>query len=106
HMDVGELSRINVDAFYGIEMEEFPASIAAVALWLMDHQMNMLLSETFGIYYVRIPLRTSPHIHQDNALQVDWERVIPKERLSYILGNPPFVGKKEQSNEQKADLDI
>lgn len=103
-LDVGELSRINVDAFYGIEIEEFPARIAEVALWLMDHQMNMLLSETFGQYYVRIPLRASAHIQNANALTLDWEKVVPKERLSYILGNPPFVGKTYQSAEQKKDI--
>lgn len=103
-LDVGELSRINVDAFYGIEIEEFPARIAEVALWLMDHQMNMRLSETFGRYYARIPLRTSPHIHNANALRLDWETVVPKERLSYILGNPPFVGSKYQSDQQSVEV--
>ena len=102
--DVKELSRINVDAFYGIELEEFPARIAEVALWLMDHQMNMLLSETFGLYYARIPLRASAHIVNGNALELDWEEIIPKVKLSYILGNPPFVGKKEQTSIQKAEL--
>ncbi len=104
-LDVAEVSRINVDAFYGIEIEEFPARIAEVALWLMDHQMNMRLSETFGQYYVRIPLRAAAHIHNANALQLDWESVVPKERLSYILGNPPFVGSKYQSVEQRAEVE-
>lgn len=103
-LDVSDLSRINVDAFYGIEIEEFPARIAEVALWLIDHQMNMRMSEAFGRYYVRIPLRKSAHIHNENALQLDWQSVIPKEQLSYILGNPPFVGKKEQTPTQKTEL--
>ncbi|NWJ95077.1 MAG: class I SAM-dependent DNA methyltransferase [Chloroflexi bacterium] len=102
--DVSELSRINVDAFYGIELEEFPARIAEVALWLMEHQMNLRLSETFGLYYARIPLQASANIHHANALQLDWETVVPKERLSYILGNPPFVGSKYQSKEQRAEV--
>ncbi|MEI6043180.1 MAG: DNA methyltransferase [Chloroflexota bacterium] len=105
-LDVTELSRINVDAFYGIEIEEFPARIAEVALWLMDHQMNLRLSETFGLYYARIPLQASANIHHANALQLDWETVVPKERLSYILGNPPFVGKTYQSDEQKKDMGL
>jgi hypothetical protein len=104
-LDVSELSRINVDAFYGIEIEEFPARIAEVALWLMDHQMNMRLSETFGLYYARIPLRTSAHITNDNALQLDWQALIPKDRLSCILGNPPFVGKQHRTAEQEDDMD-
>jgi N-6 DNA Methylase len=105
-LDVADFSRINVDAFYGIEIEEFPARIAEVALWLMDHQMNMRLSEAFGRYYVRIPLRESAHIHNANALRLDWQEVVPKARLSYIMGNPPFVGKKEQNQSQKADMDF
>lgn len=105
-LDVGDLSRINVDAFYGIEIEEFPARIAEVAMWLMDHQMNMRLSEAFGRYYVRIPLRASAHIVNGNALQLDWEEVVPKEQLSYILGNPPYIGKHYQTASQKGDLSI
>ncbi len=103
-LDVGDLSRINVDAFYGIELEEFPARIAEVALWLMDHQMNMQLSETFGQYYARIPLKKSAHIHNANALTLDWKEVVVPERLSYILGNPPFIGSKYQSDEQRGEL--
>jgi len=104
-LDIGELSRINVDAFYGIEVEEFPARIAEVALWLTDHQMNMRLSETFGLYYVRIPLVASAHIHNANALQLDWKTVVAPERLSYILGNPPFVAKHLMSVEQGEEMD-
>jgi len=105
-LDVGELSRINVDAFYGIEIEEFPARIAEVALWLTDHQMNMRLSEAFGLYYVRIPLRTAAHIHHANSLQLDWKTVVSPEKLSYILGNPPFVGAMVMSDDQHKDIDL
>jgi type II restriction/modification system DNA methylase subunit YeeA len=70
----------------------------------MDHQMNMQLSEAFGLYYVRIPLRASAHIHHANALKLDWETVVPPEQLAYILGNPPFVGSKFQSNEQRSEM--
>jgi hypothetical protein len=104
-LDVSDFSRINVDALYGIEIEEFPARITEVALWLIDHQMNMRLSEAFGRYYARIPLRASAHIHNDNALHLDWETVIPKEKLSYILGNPPFIGKQYRTPEQDVDID-
>jgi len=104
-LDVSDLSRINVDAFYGIEIEEFPARIAEVAMWLIDHQMNMRLSEAFGRYYVRIPLKASAHIHNANALQLNWETVVHKEQLSYILGNPPFVGKQHRNPTQDAEMD-
>jgi hypothetical protein len=103
-LDVNELIQVDVDQFFGIEIEEFPARIAAVALWLTDHQMNMKVGEEFGMYFARIPLEATPHIHHGNALRIDWEDVVPKERLSYILGNPPFGGKQYQSKEQKVDL--
>ena len=103
-LDVSQLSRIDVDAFYGIEIEEFSAKIAEVALWLVDHQMNMRLSEAFGVYFARLPLKKSAHIHHDNALGLDWHEVIAPERLNYILGNPPFVGSKYQTAEQRKEM--
>jgi len=104
HMDVTNLIYVNVDQCYGIEMEEFPAQIARVALWLTDHQMNQQVSEEFGQYFARLPLTTSASITHGNALTLDWETVVSHERVSYILGNPPFVGKKEQNRNQKAEL--
>ncbi len=95
---------VDVDQFYGIEIEEFPAQIAQVALWLVDHQMNLAISEEFGLYFARIPLTSTPHIVQGNALRIDWNDVLSAERCGYVLGNPPFVGKKEQSETQKADV--
>ncbi|MBF0411306.1 MAG: class I SAM-dependent DNA methyltransferase [Desulfamplus sp.] len=103
-LDINSLIKLNVDQFYGIEIEEFPAQIAQVALWLMDHQMNLLVSEEFGLYFARIPLSSSSTIICGNALQIDWNDIIAAEQLSYIMGNPPFVGKKEQSAEQKKEL--
>lgn len=104
-VDVHSLIGVNVDQFFGIEIEEFPAQIAQVALWLMDHQMNLQVSEEFGLYFARIPLRTSPHIAHGNALTLDWADVLAPERCSFVLGNPPFLGKKEQSPAQKADFE-
>src|SRR5690348_2538397 len=101
---VAEHVAVDVDQFYGIEIEEFPAQIAQVALWLMDHQMNLQVAEQFGEYFARLPLMKAPTIVNGNALRIDWNEVVPRESLSYILGNPPFVGKKEQSREQKAEL--
>jgi len=96
-----EISLLNVNQFYGIEIEEFPALIARTAMYLADHQMNNELSAKLGTPYVRIPLREPATIVNDNALIKNWEEIIPKEKLSYILGNPPFVGARIMSKEQK-----
>ncbi len=101
---VDDLARLNVDQFYGIELEEFPALIAETALWLTDHQVNMAFSKAFGRHYARIPLKKSPTIVPGNALRLDWKQILPPERCSYILGNPPFVGKQFMSPEQNADM--
>lgn len=106
-LDVAQFNILcDVDQFYGIEIEEFPAQIAQTALWLMDHQMNMRVSEEFGKYFVRLPLRKSPAIVHGNALRMDWRGIVKPETLSYILGNPPFGGKQYQSAEQKADMAV
>ena len=102
--DVTKLSLIDVDQMYGIEIEEFPAKIAEVALWLADHQANIALSEAFGQLYRRIPLRKSPHIVCANALRTNWKTVLPPDQCSYVLGNPPFVGKHYQNTAQKSDM--
>jgi hypothetical protein len=101
--DVFNLSLIDVDQMFGIEIEEFPARIAEVALWLTDHQANVRLSEAFGQFYKRIPLRKSPHIHVANALRLDWRTVLAPAQCSYVLGNPPFIGHHFQSAAQKED---
>lgn len=75
-----------------------------MALWLTDHQMNLKVSEEFGLYFARIPLRTSPHIVHGNALRMDWNEVLPAERCSYVMGNPPFVGAKFLDDAQRADV--
>jgi len=104
-LDIDLLIRVNVDQFYGIEIEEFPARIAQTALWLMDHLMNKKASQKFGMYFVRIPLTASPHIINDNALTLDWEKIVPKDELSYILGNPPFNGASNMEKEQKKETE-
>lgn len=102
-VDVHQLIGVDVDQFFGIEIEEFPAQIAQVALWLVDHQMNLAVSEEFGQYFARIPLVTSPRIVHGNALDQDWNEVLPAARCSYLLGNPPFVGAKFMSDAQRED---
>jgi hypothetical protein len=103
-LDVHTFTKVDVDQFYGIEIEEFPAQIAQVALWLTDHQMNRAMSDEFGKYFDRLPLKSTPHIRHANALQTDWEDVLPAARCSYLLGNPPFVGAKYMSDAQRAGV--
>lgn len=104
-LDVREIIWLDVDMMAGIEYEEFPARIAEVAMWLIDHQMNMAISNEFGQYFVRLPLKKAATIVHGNALQIDWGTLVPKNELSFILGNPPFLGKKEQKPGQKADME-
>ena len=103
-LDAAALSVVNVDQFYGIEIGEFPTHIAETALWMMDHIMNNRLSLEFGQTFVRIPLTTSPHILHADALDTDWASLLPPEDCSYVFGNPPFVGAKYQSQEQRAQV--
>lgn len=111
--DIGYYFLLDVDRFYGIEYEEFPAQVAQVAMWLIDHQMNMKASETFGEYYVRLPLRKSAVIKNGNALQTDWQSLIEslpwkkrEQKFDYIFGNPPFSGKSLQNADQKKDMEL
>ncbi|MCB0759021.1 MAG: class I SAM-dependent DNA methyltransferase [Flavobacteriales bacterium] len=104
-VDVDKLVLLNVDRFYGIEIEEFPAQIAQVAMWLMDHQMNQRISAAFGEYMVRIPLTRSATIACANALRLEWQSLLPDEvSYNYILGNPPFIGSKLMTPEMRTDL--
>jgi hypothetical protein len=103
-LDVSQMCRIDVDQFYGIELGEFPARIAEVALWMMDHIMNNKLSLEFGESYARIPLKKSPHILPADALEMDWASLIAPSKCSYVLGNPPFGGAKYQSDKQRAQV--
>ena len=97
---------VNVDQFHGIEILEWPVRIAEVAMWLIDHQLNAQASEQFGQPIDRLPLTTSPHIVQANALRTDWNDVLPRGQCSYVLGNPPFIGKKARNTEQQNDMGI
>jgi hypothetical protein len=102
--DASALSRVDVDQFYGIEISEFPARIAETALWMMDHLMNLELSAAFGQYYPRIPLKKAPTIVHGDALELDWANILPPERCSYMLGNPPFIGQSYQSRAQREQM--
>ena len=99
-----DLSQVNVDQFYGIELGEFPARIAETALWMMDHMMNNRLSLEFGQPFVRIPLKTSPNIVHGDALETDWAKLLKPGKCSFVFGNPPFVGAKYQTTGQRAQV--
>jgi len=103
-LDVSSIVFVDVDQFYGIELEEFPAQIAQVALWMTDHQMNQLVSAEFGQYFARLPLKKTPSIVNGNALALDWKEIVAPEQLSYIVGNPPFIGHHLQSKQQKTEM--
>jgi hypothetical protein len=83
-IDIANLVLCDVDRFYGIEVEEFPAQIAQVALWLIDHQMNMLVSQEFGNYFIRLPLTKSAKIVHGNALRIDWDSLLLSEKTITI----------------------
>lgn len=104
-LDIRDIIWLDVDMMYGIEYEEFPARIAEVAMWLIDHQMNMQISNEFGQYFARLPLKKSAKIVHGDALETDWETVVAKNDLSYILGNPPFIGKQLQNATQKKSVE-
>ena len=103
-LDTAWQSVVDVDQFYGIELGEFPARIAETALWMMDHIMNNRLSLEFGQTFVRIPLEKSPHIVPGDSLEADWSGLLPPSDCSFILGNPPFVGAKYQTAEQREQV--
>jgi type I restriction-modification system DNA methylase subunit len=103
-INIQDIIKVNVDQFAGIEYDEFAVRVAEVAMWLIDHQMNIQVSHEFGQYFFRVPLTKSAKIVHGNSLRIDWETVVDKEKLSFILGNPPFVGKQLQNAEQKADM--
>lgn len=97
--------KVSIQQFYGIEINDFAVTVAKTALWIAESQM---LEETKSIVYGFnedfLPLKTYVNITEGNALRIDWNDVIPAEKLSYIMGNPPFVGFSFQTKEQKADI--
>jgi hypothetical protein len=103
-LDISSILWIDVDQFYGIEYDEFASKIAEVAMWLIDHQMNMLVSEEFGQYFARLPLKKAAKIIHGNSLRIDWEEVVSKNELSHIIGNPPFIGSKLLDSIQREDM--
>ena len=101
---VEEITKVNVDQFYGIEIDEFPSQIAQVALWMADHIANVNLGDVYGKSFARIPLVTAPNIRHADALEIDWADVLSSEQCTYVFGNPPFIGSKMQSDKQRKQV--
>lgn len=104
----GDASRnpilVSIDQFYGIEINDFAVTVAKTALWIAESQMMKETEEIVLTQLDFLPLKTNANILEGNALRIDWETVIPKEKLNYIMGNPPFVGARLMSAEQKSDV--
>ena len=97
---------VSIDQFYGIEINDFAVTVAKTALWIAESQM---MKETEDIVHMNLdflPLTTNAFIVEGNALKLDWESIVPKMQLSYIMGNPPFVGTKNMNTEQKKDAKL
>ena len=96
--------KVSIDQFYGIEINDFAVTVAKTALWIAESQMLHETEEIIQQDIDFLPLKSYANITQANALRIDWESVVPKDRLSYIMGNPPFVGYSLQSKAQKDDM--
>ncbi len=97
---------VHINQFYGIEINDFAVTVARTALWIAESQMMKETEDIVGQNLDFLPLKSSALIHEGNALRVDWNEVISSSRLSYIIGNPPFVGHQHRSESQKRDMDI
>ena len=98
------LIQVSISQFYGIEINDFAVTVARTALWIAESQMMQETEQLMQVNLDFLPLKSYANIIEGNSLRIDWNTVIPKEKLSYIMGNPPFIGKKEQTKEQKQDL--
>ena len=103
-LDLNNPIQVSISQFYGIEINDFAVTVAKTALWIAESQMMKETEEVVHMALDFLPLKTNAYIVEGNALRLDWERVVPKHELDYIMGNPPFVGKKEQTKGQKDDL--
>lgn len=97
--------QVSIHQFYGIEINDFAATVAKTALWIAESQMMKETEDVVHMSLDFLPLKTYANITESNALRLDWETVVPKAKLNYIMGNPPFVGYTYQTLEQKQDLD-
>ena len=100
-----DLINVHIDQFYGIEINDFAVSVARTALWIAEHQMMQETEDIIQQDMDFLPLKSYSNIHEGNALRMDWEEVVPKEKLNYIMGNPPFVGAMFMSKEKRDELE-
>lgn len=103
-LDTDDVIRVNINQFYGIEINDFAVTVAHTALWIAEHQMFEKTQEILHMNMDFLPLKSQTNIVRGNALRTDWASVVPVDKLSYIVGNPPFLGYSNQSPTQKADL--
>ncbi len=96
--------QVSIGQFYGIEINDFAVTVAKTALWIAESQMMKETEEIVRMHLDFLPLRSYANITEGNALRVNWEEVVPKNKLNYIMGNPPFVGKSYQTSAQKEDM--
>ena len=98
-------SRINIENFYGIEIDDFAVEVAILSLWIAKHQMNAEFKDKFGVSIPLIPLKETGRIKQGNATRIDWNSVCPNDGAEiYLIGNPPYAGSTTQTKDQKADF--
>lgn len=95
--------KVGIDQFYGIEINDFAVTVAKTALWIAESQMMKETENILLMHLEFLPLKTNAYIVENNALQINWEDVVPKTKLNYIIGNPPFVGTKWMNPKQKED---
>lgn len=96
--------QVSISQFYGIEINDFAVTVAKTALWIAESQMMKETEKILLVHLEFLPLKTNAYIVEGNALRVDWESVVPKSKLNYIMGNPPFIGARLMGKEQKADV--
>ena len=103
-LDLGGIIKVSIGQFYGIEINDFAVTVAKTALWIAESQMMKETEEIMNTNLDFLPLKSYANIVEGNALRTDWETVVPKDKLDYIMGNPPFVGYSLQSEDQKKDI--
>ena len=104
-MDLEGIIQVSIGQFYGIEINDFAVTVAKTALWIAESQMMKETEDVVHMSLDFLPLKSYANITEGNALRLDWERVVPKDKLNYIMGNPPFVGHQWRSREQAEDLE-
>ncbi len=105
-LDIGSIIKVKINQFHGIEINDFAVTVAKTALWIAESQMMKKTEEIMAINLDFLPLKSYPHIIEGNALRIDWKEVILNDKLNYIMGNPPFLGARLMTKEQKIDMEI